>query len=90
MKNNYQEEQNSKSMQDNLPKDNNSYDLKEYYYTANNFYNKNEIDKKYNYYLSSLNKEKKDLNELFPSKRNEQIEKLLEEEKISKMKIFKG
>ena len=81
MKNNYQEEQNSKSMQDNLQKDNNSYDLKEYYYTANNFYNKNEIDKKYNYYLSSLNKEKKDLNELFPSKRNEQIEKLLEEEK---------
>ena len=84
MKNNYIEKNQLKNnLQENLSKENNSNDQKEYYNTANNFYNKNEIDKKYKYYLSTFSKEtKKNLNEnnLIP-KKNDQIEKLLEEEK---------
>ena len=83
MKNNNQEGQSEKDRQENPSKENNSYDIKQYYNTANNFYNKDEIDKKYKYYLSTFNKEnKKDLNENnFIPKKNAQIEKLLEEEK---------
>ena len=80
MKNNNQVEIYNKNMQENTSEENNSYGIKEYYNTANNFYIKNEIDKKYNYYLSSLHKEKF-LNDNFPSNKNEQIAKLLEEEK---------
>ena len=81
MKNNNQENQFDKNMEEIASKMNSSYNNKEYYYTANNFYNKNEIDKKYNYYLSTFNKEKGNSNEIFVPKKNEQIEKLLEEEK---------
>ena len=81
MKNNNQENKSDKQMEQISEKMNSSYNNKEYYYTANNFYNKNEIDKKYNYYLSAFNKEKGNTNEIFIPKKNEQIEKLLEEEK---------
>jgi len=63
-----------------------------YYNTTNSFYpyKKNEINEKYNYYLSNFNKEKNiyNLNNKSQSEltfnnnvKNEQIEKLLEEEK---------
>jgi hypothetical protein len=83
MKNNNQENQSEKNMQENPLKENNSYDVKDFYFSANNFYNKDEIDKKYKYYLSAFNKEAKpNLNEIsYIPKKNEQLEKLLEEEK---------
>ena len=83
MKNNNQENHLEKNMQENSTKENNSYDIKDFYFSANNFYNKDEIDKKYKYYLSAFNKEAKpNLNEIsYIPKKNEQLEKLLEEEK---------
>ena len=83
MKNNNQENQSEKNMQENPLKENNSYDIKDFYFSANNFYNKDEIDKKYKYYLSTFNKETRpNLNEnSYIPKKNEQLEKLLEEEK---------
>ena len=81
MKNNYEENLPNKNPQITSSEENNFFS-QDYYNTTNNFYSKNELDKKYNYYLSSLNKEKNIFteNNFFPRK-NEQIEKLLEEEK---------
>ena len=80
MKNNYEENKKDEKIQNSQTKENNFSD-KEYYNTGNNFFNKEEIDKKYNYYLSTFNKEKNNTNSSFVTKKNEQIEKLLEEEK---------
>ena len=72
MKNNYEESDQNKLSQE----------KKEYYNSATSFYTQEEIDKKYNFYLSNFNQEKgNSTKNTFYPRRSEQIERLLEEEK---------
>ena len=71
MKNNYEETELNKMSQEN----------KEYYNSANDFYSQEEMDKKYNFYLSNLNREQNNTKVSFYPRHSEQIERLLEEEK---------
>ena len=71
MKNNYEETDLNKLSQEN----------KELFNSANDFYSQDELDKKYNFYLSNLTNERPNTKINFYPKRSEQIERLLEEEK---------
>ena len=71
MKNNYEETDLNKINQEN----------KEIFHSAKDFNSQDELDKKYNFYLSNLTNEKSNTKLNFYPKRSEQIEKLLEEEK---------
>ena len=71
MKNNYEETELNKISKEN----------KEYYNSANDFYSQEEMDKKYNFYLSNLNREQNNTKVSFYPRHSEQIERLLEEEK---------